>query len=659
MFVDKSTYLQFIPDTLTELFAEHGWSNFLKYRIFSSDTVFADVRLFRSVGSDLQTRYLGMVHGYDTSKTPFKDNRIIMSDSHLGMVGTGDGEKTLFKVPVAPIDPTKPLYVYVNGTVVGNTTYEVDDIRGNIVFKTAPAQGDVITVTYTLHKKAPEPPSKFYFFTFNAVYMETNPDAGGAIKIGDGDGVKVDFSTPTAPIKYQSLKVYVDGVLVTSDKYTVDWTTGKIIFNEPPLLGKEITVEYIEIVGGATVGKAGDGDGVNKVFYTPQKPIATNKVVVYNNGRVVPSTEYTVDHQEGMVTFNVAPKLGSEITVEYTSLVGGPPVGETTLVNDFPSRTPFTPSNGESLMGAVFDSMSYMYPSPPTAMSLTSLDNLGLGWQRDSLFYYWGDINKDRASLHCRLDPAGGADAAYYVPLYFGRLFTKGQAPRKNMVLLSGCRETDEIKYAKDKKLGRTSIDYGPNTSNGNDGVMIQQTLGGSYYQRHYLSFITHSKQVDNGDGRYNPSIYSKKYHFSRLGVVHPNDGFVGEFDDTYAIHPKNIYQLNELEVEKDVFDESAGKGDGSRIIFHSRRKALPGTLKVKVACAIVPETDYEYDHETKQIKFKSAPASGAEVLLEYKMAQVYRYTLATTPKVPHRLDTITPFNPIATAVFKEEFNNG
>jgi hypothetical protein len=658
MFIDKSNYLQFIAEKLADEFAAVGWENYVKYRV-RFQTRFADVRLFRSTGTDGQTRYFGMAHGYDTAKTPFTDMRLIMSDSPLGTVGIGDGENKNFKLQVFPVDEVHPFTLYKDGIPIPDAEYTKDLVTGDIVFKTAPGSGVMITASYKLSALAPEPPSKLFFFTYTSVYLENLANAGnGGRKIGEGDDIKVEFNTPTFPIKYKSLKVYVDSKLVGEDEYDVNLTTGKIVFHVPPKLGKEITVEYVQIVAGPAPAKAGDGDGTNKVFFTPTAPIAETGVKVWVDGKVLLSTEYKIDYETGKIELNTAPSLGKEVTVECISLVGGPVVG-TERLSDLKASQDFNPEDSKSLMGVVYDSVFFLYPSIPTCASLSTDGKIGGGWQRDSLFYYWGNANKDRIMLHIRLDPSGWAERAHFVPLYLGKLAIKGKSPRRNMVILSGANKTDEIVPVPGLKLGNVVADYGTQASNGNNSVLLQQTLGGSYYQHHYLSFITHDQSVDNGDGRYQPSEYSNKYHFSRFRIVHPNDGRVGELDDMYAVHPKNIFQMDNIDVENKVENEEIGFGDGKQKSYHTRRAAYNGQLKIKIACVEVPESDYTYDPETKQILFKNPPPAGAEILADYEFKQKYRYTLSTPERCPFRIPAVTPFAPIGVAVRQEEIGQG
>lgn len=262
-----------------------------------------------------------------------------------------------------------------------------------------------------------------------------------------------------------------------------------------------------------------------------------------------------------------------------------------------------------------------------------------------------------------RPDPTPGAENTYFAPLYIGRLTTLGKSPRKNNVIISGCREADEVVWKKDMKLGAIYVDYGNNTSNGNRGVQLQQSIGGTYYQQHYLAFITHDKNVDAGESRFNPSVYSGKYHISPMYIVHPNDGFVGKLDECYAVHPKNISQLDELEVVETSDHEEVGKGTGVNKVFHlSHSPSLkddgtPFKLEVQVDCVDqVLGTDYTVDIETKTINFLEgkAPAAESEVLATYEYKQLYRYTLADTPVSPFTLANMSPFAPIGLGILKE-----
>lgn len=164
---------------------------------------------------------------------------------------------------------------------------------------------------------------------------------------------------------------------------------------------------------------------------------------------------------------------------------------------------------------------------------------------------------------------------------------------------MGGCREGEQFNNST-KKIGETNMDYGQNTSGGNLSPMLAQSLTGAMYQQHYLSFITHNSDIDSGQGRFNPSMYSNKYHLSQFYIVHPNDGYVGKLDDVYAVHPKNIQQADELEIEKTVVNEVLGNGDGATTIFHLEHKPQGDTLNIFMNCKEIPKTDYVYNPDDK-----------------------------------------------------------
>ncbi|WLR50023.1 DUF2460 domain-containing protein [Bacillus tianshenii] len=649
---DKTSYIQSFADDLTDLFQNEGWNNFLKYRIYKGQK-FGDVRLFRSKGTDGQIRHLGMVHGYDTSASKFNDQRIIFNDTNFGKLGIADGTQVEFQVKILPISDDEPFTLHIDDVPVNEAEYEVDLVTGRVTFDTPPEPGQVVSATYKLAWNAPEPPNRLIFFTFKTVYLQEKKGTTTGITIGNGDGVKIIFKTPSGPIKDGTLKVYLDNNLVDSAEYTVDLETGDITFNTAPSSGKVVSVSYTKIVPGNVALKLADGDGTTTEFYTPSSPIKSGTLKVYIDAQFVDATEYTVDNETGLITFNTAPPLGSEITVDYTSLAGGIPVGTAnTTINDYEVDS-FNPDDIESLMEAVYQSLVYMIPSPPTVMSFVSTDQFSAAWQRDSYMYYWGQANKDRITGIFRPDAAGGADEAYFSPFYAGKVKLFDQSPRMNMALISGTRDSDEIKYSPGSKLGPVIIDYGAETSNGNDSVLIQQSIGGAYYQKYYLSFFTHDKAIDPlNDGRLNPSKYTDKHHFSRIFIVHPNDGEVGELDDMYACHPKGISQTDDLEVEETVTNEWLGDGNSERKTFDTKRTAQTGTLQVQVDCsAVIEGSDYTYNPDTKTIEFTTPPTAGAKVLASYLYKQKYRYSLPTTPRTPFCIENVSPFAPIGVAI--------
>ncbi|PWW43820.1 MULTISPECIES: hypothetical protein [Paenibacillus] len=601
---DGDATIQLFPDDLEKRFNASGWNTFIKYRAVtgnpnSTKTKFADVRLFRSIGSDGQMRNFGMVYGYGGVVKKAGELDFVSQNSVLGELKLIEGTTDRFQIIVRPVEADSEM-VYKNGVYLDKTEYTIDNFTGVVKPNTAPQPTDKFTVSYAPAVNAPSMPKRLFFFTFDDVRSE---------KIVEG-------------------------------------TTGSVGVGDPESI-------------------LPDGDGTKRTFQIPTPTtIKTDSVRLFINQIEVPTTDFTVDYTANTVTITStrkAPDAGAELHASYVRILAGSGTG---VINygDILARN-FDPQDGKKMLDAVYSCIYYIYPSLPTALSFTPLDNFDRGWQRDSTMYYWGNFTKDRIVMFLRPDPTAGAENTYYAPLYIGRMTTIGKSPRKNNVIFSGCRTKDEVLWAKDMKLGATYVDYGNNTSNGNSSVQLQQSIGGTYYQKHYLAFITHDKSIDAGESRFNPSVYSGKYHISPMYVVHPNDGFVGKLDEVYAVHPKNISQLDELEVLETSKDEDLGVGDGSKAVFHlSHQPSLkddgtPFLLKVKVDCVEqVLGTDYTIDVGTKTINFEQGkiPAANAEILATYEYKQIYRYTLADTPVSPLTLATISPFAPIGLGILKE-----
>lgn len=657
--IDIKSYAQLFPENFTEVMKSGNWENFLTYRARNKNT-FADVRLYRSFGSDRQWRHLGMAFGYDTDKSIFSDRRIITEGAPLGLLKQViEGDHTRYKTQIKPLDVEFGLQVFANGIMLRDKDYEVDYPNGTVTFiKPIIKDGDIVTANYKLSADAAEPPTYLVFFTFNAVHLNQLIGEDAPIQLADGDGVTKVYPLPSAPVRFGTLNVYIDGnLMVENEDYTCDYTTGIITFIEAPGLGKEITVRYEHLISGTSKVRVDDGDGVTKEFYTPNAPVGTVGFKVYINGQLQRESDYTINYEEGKVTLNEAPSLGAEVTLEYLDLTGGYPAGETVVQNDIKVIKSFDPKEPKSLMDAVYSSLDYIVPSLPTVLDFTSDKEFGKAWQRDSYIYLWGNINKDRATFLTRPDPTANTETALFAPLYFGRIRGLSMQPRNNMVIASGCTDQREIKYKSGLTIGGMPVDYGVNTSNGNRGVMLAQGLGGAYYQPLYLKFFTYSKYADNGDGKFNPSRYSKKHHFSFLKLTHPYDGDVGWMDDTLAIHPKNIYNDNEVEIEKKIEGELLGHGNDRQRVYHLRHEPFEHKFKVFEQCEEIPESDYEYEEDTKAIVFKRALKEGAEITATYEISHKYRYNLPTAAISAWTLEQFSPYWPIGIGVLVDGQN--
>lgn len=508
-------------------------------------------------------------------------------------------------------------------------------------------------------------------------YIANNSPLGS---LGLGDGTKTKFKIECFPIVPSTLTVYDAGVPIEPGAYTVNANKGIITFKSAPAAGSRLTCEYqlaknahepsndfiiftynrytIEghVLSTDDDGKLGNGNGTKTIFNLAHTHIDETRFKVFKNDTLVPSNEYTLDAEGGKFEFATAPASSDTITVDYVYFVQTKPDG---TIDDFIVGS-FDPQSGSDIIEQVYSTVNFHQASPPTHVSFNPDKRFTNEWQRDSIIYFYGNINKDRIIMFMRIDPTGNPVAAYFVPMYIGKIRTLGVKPRKNLAIFAGCRTGDEFKWSKNAEIGNSVVDYGVETSNGNTVASLQQSYSGAMYQNHYFAFITHDKEVDNGQGRYNPSMYSNKYHLSQIFLVHPNDGYVGKLDDIYAVHPKNIQQADELEIVKTVTDEEVGKGDGVETIFHIEHKPKDGTLKIRVNCVDIPEVDentsavnWTFDKETKTIRFMEAPVG--EILANYDFAQLFRYTLPTTPVSPCTQDLATPFNPIGLAIYKED----
>lgn len=319
-------------------------------------------------------------------------------------------------------------------------------------------------------------------------------------------------------------------------------------------------------------------------------------------------------------------------------------------------------ASGVSVIEAVYNTCRFINPSLPTTISF--IDNYTNAWSRDSDVTYWANITRDRIIMFFRVEPTPDPLEAHYVPLYLGRITTLDKEPRLNNVVIGGSILTDAVASSAAITVGGKELDYGTNVTNGLDGIQLQQSIGGSLYQKHYLSFITHDPMADpSPEARYNPSAYTDKYHISPMYIVHPNDGFVGMLDEVYAVHPKNIAQQDELVVKESSTNELLGVGDGKRKIFHLRHTPKKDSLHIKVNCVEkTTGTDYTIietkgngatDEQLKVVTFTTAPSEGEEVYADYSYEQTYVFILPTTPETPFRKADVSPYAPIGLGILK------
>lgn len=477
------------------------------------------------------------------------------------------------------------------------------------------------------------------------------------------------------PITTTYLKVFKDGVAVAEDQYTVDPEEGIIIFNtvqgnskitanygvhdnapDKPrnlwfFLFEELMYQRL-LKGIRMTGSAG-----TYVFSERPLKVKEGALKVYHQGSVVSPNNYDVlDWNNLTIKFKEGFQITGNVTVDCMEL----------LVPDDKKRIPdievddFDINDGKDVFETLYSTIRFNYPTIPTAYTI--IDEYTGAWTRNSLIDYWGNITLNRIVMYSRIDPTPDPVKAYYTPLYIGRVICRNKHPKLNNVIFAGSNEADEVPVPTVLQAGTQEIDYGVYATNGNEGVLLFQNIGGIFSQKHYLAFITHDDKADfSPESKFNPSVYTDFYHISPIHIVHPHDGYVGVLDEVYAVHPRNINQNSELEVKEDAIDEQIGVGDGKNRVFHLQRTPKPGSeVIVKVGCTKVPFTRVEsqgigeQDEQLKKVVLDTPPPEGAEVYATYRYEQTYMYNLATTPRSPLTLETTTPYAPIGMAFLKE-----
>ncbi|PNK21826.1 hypothetical protein CBR55_34255, partial [Bacillus thuringiensis] len=171
---------------------------------------------------------------------------------------------------------------------------------------------------------------------------------------------------------------------------------------------------------------------------------------------------------ETEIVFKTAP--AADTTIKISGIYFLLPKEDGTL-DTLTAKTSFDVQKMESIMGEVYSTINFVNPSPYTSISFTPEQRFSKELNRDSVVYLYGNANKDRLIMFMRVDPTPNPVRALFVPLYIGKLYTFDVAPRKNMIILSGCRPGDQFVYSPNKKIGNAPLDYGSDTSNGNETV--------------------------------------------------------------------------------------------------------------------------------------------------------------------------------------------
>lgn len=484
--------------------------------------------------------------------------------------------------------------------------------------------------------------------------------------IGIGNGKKTVFDFPTEYILPGTEIVQVGDFEVADTEYTIDRRGRTITFKTAPTgiikASYSLSAKAFEPMNAFgiflfdsvtfdidnPITKIGDANGELKTFSLDKTDIKPGSVKVFIDKVEVDEFDYTVQISTGIITFYDAPKKGA-ISASSISARG---FDENNDYGDLLAEATGALNTSDGMGAIAFSAANFKRPSQVTVMTLTNEVNLNASFGRDSLLHVWGSINKDRLALHLRVDAASDPNNIWHVPLYLGRINNCGKKPKQNTVLIGGCRNGANAVWSKDKKVGGHLMDSGPETSNGNNYPLLQQTIGGSYHQQHYLSFITHDKDIERIESGQGPSVYDEKYHDSFMYISHHYDKEVGVLDDIYAVHPSGLEQDAELEIEDTIVHENIGVGDGYTTTFHLYRHTTDEKPLVYIDCV---EQTINYDDDYKVVEFITAPTNGAVITASYNVSNTHQYNLSETPITPMALDTTTPYVGIGWGVFKKK----
>lgn len=619
MFNEGSFPLIKLQDRLQEILEPNGWDAICRARIAAPKVSgytkkVIDLALYQATGTDGQTRNMGVAIAWGgKTTTTFGQEPIVSYMSKLGLLkrvaGATVNDPVRYYTELNPIIDDYVKVYFNDVEFTDKTKYTVNQTEGYIEFTAANA-----------------------------------PDASAVARATYG-------LSDEAPERVVSMNVFTfEDVLFES--YVVD---------ESLLLQSGSTYRFssvasdatkkLHIKPGALVVKNGSDvipDAAVSIVYL----LDGGNPTVYNRDLHIDTTLYTT--ALGTLTVSYA-KLYDHTGSDFGILAG----------NDF------QPNSNLSIMQRVYETFRYVAPSFPT--TLTFIEQLNAAWGIDCELYYWGNITKNRMMMFFRLDPAPDPPKCFYVPLYFGRLTTLGKAPKLNTVVIGGATTATAIGTGAVLTVNGKQLDYGSNVSNGLNGIQLQQTIGGSSFQKHYLAFTTHDAAADiSPESRFNPSVYSNKYHISPIYVVHADDGYVGMLDEVYAVHPRNISQMDELEVRETASNEYMGEwGSNLNRTYHLRHTPDPTkTLALKIGCADIPATSFDLTEDVlpgdaeaqlKAVTFNATidgltvqPEVGDLIYGTYEYNQTYVFTCPTTPITPFLNSDVCPYTPIGLAILKK-----
>ncbi|MGM7682859.1 hypothetical protein ACSVDA_11965 [Cytobacillus sp. Hm23] len=199
----------------------------------------------------------------------------------------------------------------------------------------------------------------------------------------------------------------------------------------------------------------------------------------------------------------------------------------------------------------------------------------------DYLVRYWLSVNNARVALVIEGDPAPSILDYYRNFGYIGRIKNFNEYDLLgNFGVTVGMGDLDRDKTGFiEGDIKEDTPDYGiwgEYTSNGMWSMSMFNTRSNVFFQAHHPAFLTQLPNYSEvgtippqlrklvlNDDRFQPSIWTSKYHGSPIYLVHRSEGYRGYLDGVVVVEDHNIVNGDELVVDtkilKDENDPSQG----------------------------------------------------------------------------------------------------
>lgn len=227
---------------------------------------------------------------------------------------------------------------YLLSGLTPGLTYYADPATPGAIVSSAPSGagqkivpvGFAVTATHFLVSGTPTPGGSFTTPVFNDAVL------------GFGNAVITDFLLPSQPLSAAALFVYVDGSVVSSDKWTLvsSGSNFYVRFGTAPAVAQQVFVEYVLAQQGYIA--AAQEKGVlatimaQTVYTIVGTPISKSATRVFVDGLVRPSTDWTLTEgaQNYIAFLSNAPTTGQDVYVTYFEPVGTAGGSLTGLANE-------------------------------------------------------------------------------------------------------------------------------------------------------------------------------------------------------------------------------------------------------------------------------------------------------------------------------------